>query len=76
MDLVYNVGPGNVSAAESPRLNCAIATGDYEAIAAELDYTRAGGAYARGLDHRSERRTRMFRAAAYEDPRQTATVEA
>ena len=76
IDLIYNVGPGNVSADESPRLNRAIAAGDYQAIAAELEYTHAGGAYARGLDHRSERRTQMFRHAAYEDPRLTVSVEA
>lgn len=76
VDLVYNVGPGNVSADKSPRLNRAIAAGDYDAIAAELEYTHAGGAYARGLDHRSERRTQMFKAASYADPRQTIRVEA
>lgn len=76
IDLVYNVGPGNVAADESPRLNRAIALGDYQGIAAELEYTHAGGAYARGLDHRSERRTQMFRHAAYEDPRLTVRVEA
>lgn len=76
VDLIYNVGPGNVSAEESPRLNRAIAAGDYEAIAAELEYTFAGGAYARGLDHRSERRMQMFREASYEDPRLTVRVQA
>ena len=76
VDLVYNVGPGNVSADKSPRLNRAIAIGDYEAIAGELAYTHAGGAYARGLDHRSERRTQMFRQASYDDPRQVIRVEA
>lgn len=76
VDLIYNVGPGNVSAAKSPRLNRAIAAGDYEAIASELEYTHAGGAYARGLDHRSERRTQMFLQASYDDPRQAIRVEA
>lgn len=76
VDLIYNVGPGNVSADKSPRLNRAIAAGDYQAIAAELEYTYAGGAYARGLGHRSERRAQMFRAASYEDPRQAIRVEA
>ena len=76
VDLIYNVGSGNVSADESPRLNRAIAAGDYEAIAAELDYTYAGGAYARGLDYRSQRRTQMFRQASYEDPRQSVGSEA
>ena len=76
VDLIYNVGPGNVSPQESPNLNRAIAEGDYEGIATELEYTFAGGAYARGLDHRSERRMQMFRQAAYEDPRLTGRVDA
>ncbi|MFW2348796.1 lysozyme [Qipengyuania sp.] len=69
LDLVYNVGFGNVAESESPRLNAAIAEGDYEAIAAELDYTHAGGRFARGLMHRSDRRARIFTNAAYGDPR-------
>lgn len=73
LDLVYNVGFGNVAEAESPRLNAAIAEGDYQAIADELDYTHAGGRFARGLQNRSERRTRIFMEAAYDDPRQRGT---
>ena len=74
VDLVYNVGEGNVSAKESPRLNAAIAAGDYAAIAAEFEYRFAGGQMARGLAHRSERRQRIFMEAAYGDPRETAGV--
>lgn len=69
LDLVYNVGLGNVSASESPRLNAAIQSRDYDAIAAELDYTHAGGRVARGLEFRSERRAQIFLDASYEDPR-------
>ena len=69
VDLVFNVGIGNVSPSESPRLNAAIDAGDYEAIAAELDYTHAGGKVARGLEFRSERRAQIFMDAMYEDPR-------
>ncbi|WP_232725734.1 lysozyme [Qipengyuania seohaensis] len=71
LDLVYNVGLGNVSQAESPRLNAAIQAGDYERIAAELDYTHAAGKVARGLEFRSERRAQMFMEASYENPRDT-----
>lgn len=70
LDLVYNVGIGNVSPSESPRLNAAIDAGDYDAIAAELDYTHAGGRFAKGLQYRSERRAQIFMEAAYEDPRE------
>lgn len=70
VDLVYNVGAGNVSATESPRLNAAVASGDYERIASELDYTYAGGRVARGLEFRSERRARIFLDAHYADPRE------
>jgi GH24 family phage-related lysozyme (muramidase) len=70
LDLVYNVGIGNVAASESPRLNTAIANRDYDAIAAELDYTHAGGKFARGLQYRSERRAKIFIDAAYENPRE------
>lgn len=69
VDLVYNVGLGNASADESPRLNAAIDARDYEAIAAELDYTHAGGQFAKGLQYRSERRAKIFMDAAYENPR-------
>lgn len=73
LDLVYNVGLGNVSENESPRLNAAIKAGDYEGIAAELNYTHAGGRYARGLEFRSERRAQIFMDASYEDPRETGS---
>lgn len=69
VDLVFNVGEGNVSEDRSPRLNQAIANRDYEAIARELHYTTAAGRVAEGLIHRSERRTAIFQQAAYEDPR-------
>lgn len=72
VDLVYNVGAGNVSASESPRLNAAVASGDYQRIATELDYTYAGGRIARGLEFRSERRAKIFLDARYEDPREAA----
>ena len=72
VDLVYNVGPGALSIAKSPRLMEAIAAHDYEAIAGELEYHHAGGQLARGLVHRSERRTRIFMNAAYGDPREAA----
>jgi len=70
VDLVYNVGEGNVSPHKSPRLNAALDAGDYEMVAAELDYEHAGGQIARGLIYRSERRANMFLQAAYDDPRQ------
>lgn len=69
LDLVYNVGLGNVSDSESPRLNAAIQAGDYAGIADELNYTHAGGRIARGLEFRSERRAQIFMDASYEDPR-------
>lgn len=69
VDLVYNVGEGNVSESESPRLNAAIQAGDYDSIARELDYTHAGGQVAGGLVNRSERRMAIFMEANYEDPR-------
>lgn len=69
VDLVYNVGEGNVSASESPKLNAAIQSGDYEAIASQLHYHTAGGAKANGLVYRSERRQAIFMDAAYDDPR-------
>ena len=71
LDLVYNVGLGNVSKGESPRLNAAIDSGDYDGIAAELDYTHAAGKVARGLEFRSERRAKIFLDASYEDPRES-----
>jgi GH24 family phage-related lysozyme (muramidase) len=72
VDLVFNVGEGNVSAERSPRLNAAIAAADYDGIAAELDYHHARGRIAKGLVYRSERRSNIFMDASYEDPRQTA----
>ncbi len=73
LDLVYNVGLGNVSQSESPRLNAAIQSRDYDAISDELDYTHAGGRVARGLEFRSERRAQMFMDASYDDPRETGS---
>ena len=69
LDLVFNVGIGNVSESRSPRLNAAIDAGDYEGIAAELDYSYAAGKIAGGLENRSERRANIFLDASYEDPR-------
>ena len=74
VDLVYNVGIGNVSPERSPRLNAAIDAGDYDEVASQLDYTHAGGAVARGLQFRSERRAAIFAEAEYEDPRETGTA--
>ena len=74
LDLVYNVGFGNVSPQESPRLNAAIDRGDYEGIARELDYTHAAGQVARGLQFRSDRRAQIFLDAAYEDPREDGST--
>lgn len=70
VDLVYNVGEGNVSERESPRLNAAIDAADYEAIADQLHYHHAGGSKANGLVYRSERRSKIFLDASYEDPRE------
>ena len=70
LDLVYNVGLGNVSQQRSPALNAAISLRDYDAMARELDYTHAGGSFAKGLEFRSERRAAMFRMASYDDPRE------
>ena len=69
VDLVYNVGEGGVSSDSSPRLNKAIAAGDYASIADELEYRHAGGKTAGGLVHRSERRAAIFMDANYENPR-------
>jgi GH24 family phage-related lysozyme (muramidase) len=76
VDLVYNVGIGNVSPERSPRLNAAIDSGDYDAVASQLDYTHAGGAVARGLQIRSERRAAIFAKADYEDPREIGNASA
>lgn len=75
VDLVFNVGEGNVSPAKSPRLNEAIAAGDYFAMAEELGYHHAAGNIARGLVHRSERRTNIFMLADYENTRAAAQSE-
>ncbi|MDP4575599.1 lysozyme [Qipengyuania sp. G39] len=76
VDLVYNVGIGNVSPERSPRLNAAIDAGDYDEVASQLDYTHAGGAVARGLEFRSERRAAIFAEADYEDPREIGSSSA
>ena len=67
-------GSAPAFAISSPRLNAAIANADYEAIAAELDYTHAAGRVARGLEFRSERRAQIFMDATYEDPREIAST--
>lgn len=69
-DLVFNVGAGNVSQEESPRLNEAIQMADYQGIAGELQYHHAGGSKANGLVHRSERREQIFLNGNYDDPRE------
>jgi lysozyme len=69
VDLVYNVGPGALTAKKSPRLVEAIAAGDYARMGTELQYRYAAGQMARGLAFRSDRRTRMFMNASYADPR-------
>lgn len=76
VDLVFNVGEGNVSRERSPRLNAAIAAADYDAMATELDYHHAGGEIARGLVYRSERRANIFLDASYGDPREIARKSA
>lgn len=70
VDLVFNVGEGNVSQLQSPRLNAAIEQRDYDAIADELEYTTAKNRVAKGLIYRSERRTKIFMNADYSDPRE------
>lgn len=72
VDLVYNVGEGNVSERESPRLNAAIDRGDYQGIADELEYTAAGGKTYAGLENRSERRSTIFLEGNYDDPREAS----
>jgi lysozyme len=69
VDLAYNVGEGNLSPTESPRLNAAIGARDYDGIADELSYHHAAGKIANGLVHRSERRTNIFLSGSYENPR-------
>ncbi|MBW0144466.1 lysozyme [Sphingomicrobium clamense] len=66
VDLVYNVGPGNVSEEKSPALNDALRRRDYRKIAENLVYTKdALGRPAGGLVRRSERRRRMFEKGDY-----------
>jgi GH24 family phage-related lysozyme (muramidase) len=72
VDLVFNVGEGNVSAERSPQLNSAIAAADYDGIADELEYHYARGRIAKGLVYRSERRASIFMDASYENPREAA----
>ena len=69
VDLAFNVGEGTISQRNSPKLHAAIAARDYQAVADELDYLRAGGAPAKGLVYRSERRTNIFLDADYSNPR-------
>ena len=69
VDLVYNVGEGNVQMDKSPRLNKAIQKHDYDSIANELHYHHAKGKKANGLIFRSERRSQIFMDASYENPR-------
>ncbi|QFT78229.1 Lysozyme RrrD [Erythrobacter sp. THAF29] len=69
VDLAFNVGEGNLSRKRSPRLNRAIASADYNAIADELSYTTAAGRVANGLINRSRRRTQIFAKNDYSDPR-------
>ena len=71
VDLAFNVGEGNLSRGNSPRLNRAIERADYNRIADELNYTTAAGAVAPGLIHRSERRMKIFAEHDYADPRKT-----
>ena len=72
VDLVYNVGEGNVSLDRSPRLNAALDEADYDAVAEELTYTHARGQTAEGLIYRSQRRAQIFQDAVYTDPRNAA----
>ena len=66
VDLIFNVGPGNVSARKSPGLNDALRKRDYPKIAENLLYTKdAAGRPARGLQRRSERRRTMFEKGDY-----------
>lgn len=72
VDLAFNVGEGTLSPGESPRLNAAIASRDYDGIASELGYHYAKGAKANGLVYRSERRANIFLEGSYADPRDMA----
>ena len=75
VDLVFNVGKGNLSAEKSPKLNRAIEEGNYEAIAEELAYHNAAGQKLKGLQYRSDRREAIFMEASYENPRPGAQVQ-
>ena len=69
-DLAHNVGETNLSAAKSPGLNAAIDKGDYNAMGANLRYTKdENGKVQPGLAHRSTRRENIFRGGNYSDPR-------
>nr|WP_237451840.1 lysozyme [Qipengyuania oceanensis] len=74
VDLVFNVGAGNLSPEESPKLNRAIEVGDYEAIAEELAYHNAAGQKLKGLEYRSDRREKIFMEASYDNPRSQSEV--
>jgi len=76
VDLAFNVGEGNLSPERSPELNAAIAAGDYDAIAQQLDYRHAAGHIAAGLVYRSERRENIFTDASYADPRDAGQAPA
>ena len=66
VDLAFNVGAPNLNAFESPRLNAAIAAGNYGAIANELVYTfDSKGVRQQGLVDRSQRRQNIFRNGNY-----------
>ena len=70
VDLMYNVGPGNVSEHKSPELNDAIRRRDYRRMAENLIYTKdAMGRPAAGLVRRSERRRKMFEKGDYGEHR-------
>ncbi|MFN2100338.1 lysozyme [Altererythrobacter sp. MF3-039] len=72
VDLVFNVGEGNVSPERSPRLNQAIADRNYEGIAEQLAYHNAAGERLKGLQFRSDRREAIFMEARYDNPREAA----
>lgn len=70
VDLVFNVGPGNVSPDKSPGLNDGLKSRDYRKVAENLIYSRdANGRPARGLRFRSDRRRQIFEKGDYADPR-------
>jgi GH24 family phage-related lysozyme (muramidase) len=70
VDLTFNVGIGTL-AHESPKLNEAIQSGDYDRMGSELKYTLdAKKQQQPGLVTRSNRREQVFRNGDYSDPRQ------